>query len=152
MQFWTFLHILSMFGAVTVVVGAEVWANSAMRRGDLGALRAYVRISKRAEAIGGALLLLGIAFGLIAAMTIGWDLTRGWLILAYVLVGLTIIVGAVNQPFMRQVEAALEANEGDEPGADLTALMSSPRTLIVPVLDVIIIGAIIWDMVFKPAF
>jgi uncharacterized membrane protein len=152
MQFWTFLHILSMFGAVTVVVGAEVWANSAMRRSDLGALRAYFRISKRAEAIGGLLLLVGIAFGLIAAMTIGWDLTRGWLILAYVLVGLTIMVGAINQPFVKKVEAALEANEGDEPGPELSTLMSSPRTLIVPALDILIIGTIIWDMVFKPAF
>ena len=152
MQLWTFLHILSMFGAVTVVVGAEIWVNSAMRRSDLGALRAYFRVSKRAEAIGGVLLLVGIAFGLIAAMTIGWDLTRGWLVLAYVLVGLTFVVGGINQPFMKSVKTALDANEGDVAGPELARLFASPRTLIVPAVEILIIGVIIWDMVFKPAF
>jgi uncharacterized membrane protein len=152
MQFWTFLHILSMFSAVTIVIGAEWWVTYAIRRRDLGALRAYFRVSGRAEAAGGILLIVGIAFGLIAAMVIGFDLLQGWLVLAYILVGATLVLGGVNSPYLKQVRNGVTETDGDEPGPELTKLLESKRSVVVAVLDFGIIASIIAVMVFKPVF
>ena len=152
MQLWTFLHIVAMFAAVTVVVGAEWWATYAIRRRDLGALRAFYRISSRADMIGTVLFILGIAFGLIAAVVIGWNLLEGWLVLAYVLVALTIVVGFANAPYLERVKKALEAQEGDEPGPELTRLLRSPRPVIGSIIGAVAVVIIIWDMVYKPTF
>lgn len=152
MQLWTFLHILSMFAAVTVVIGAEWWLTYAVRRRDRGALRAYFRVSGRAEMAGGILLLAGIVFGLVAAVTIGFDLLQGWLVLAYILVGATLVLGGVNSGYLKALKAGVAETEGDQASDRLDHLLGSPRPLIVAGLDFAIIAVIIWSMVYKPAF
>lgn len=152
MQLWTFLHITSMFAAVTIVIGSEWWATYAIRRGDIGALRAYFRVSRRADALGTVLFVAGIAFGLIAAVTIGWDLLRGWLVVAYVLVALTIVVGSLTMPYLGRVEAALPEGDDHEPGPELASLLRSPVPLVASAISGLLIALIIADMVFKPTF
>ena len=152
MQIWTFLHILSMFAAVTVVVGAEGFATYAIRKRDLGALRAYFRFSDKAEAAGGILFIVGIVFGLISAISFGVDLLQGWLVLAYVLVIATIVTGFSTVPFLKKVKVALDANEGDEPGPELSELLASRIPLIASVISWILVALIIGDMVFRPTF
>jgi hypothetical protein len=51
--------------------------------------------------------LLGIGFGLIAAVSIGWDLLEGWLVLAYVLVGMAVVVGGIGGRYAARARAAL---------------------------------------------
>jgi len=150
MQLWTFLHILAMFSAITVVVGAELLANYAIRRRDIGMLRAYFRLGPRADQVGLGLLVLGIVFGLIAALTIGWDLLTAWLIIAYVLVALTLIVGFSSVPYLGRVEAALPDADGDPPSPDLEVLLSSPRLLLTSGASMALTALIIADMVYKP--
>ncbi len=152
MEIWIVLHIISMFAAITLVFGSQVWATHAIRTRDLGSLRAYFRISSKADNLGGVLLLVGIAFGLIAAMVSGFDLLQGWLVVAYVLVGLTLVIGFATVPYLGKLKAALAANEGDEAGPDLEKLLASPIPLIATALGIVIVGAIIWDMVTKPEF
>ena len=150
MQIWTFLHILFMFGAVTVAVGSLLWATSAIRGRDLGSLRAYVRVSGRAHTLSGVLLIAGIVFGLIAAMVMGFDLLQGWLVAVYILLALTLVVGFAATPYLNRLKAALEANEGDAPGPELEKLLASPVAPIATAVSIVLIGAIIYDMVFKP--
>jgi uncharacterized membrane protein len=151
MQIWTFLHILSMFAAVTVVVGTEWWATYAVRRRDAGALRAYFRVAPQAEKVGTILFLLGIVFGLIAAVVIGWNLLVPWLLLTYVLVVVTIAVGFATVPYLKRVEAALP-QDGDASTAEFEAITSSPTTLVASAIGAIAVAAIVALMVYKPTF
>ena len=152
MQIWTFLHILSMFGAVTVALGAQLWVTYAIRNRDLGALRAYYRIQSRADNFSGVLLGLGVIFGLTAAITIGLNLMQSWLIIAYVLVAATLIVGGAMTPYLKRLKAALDVNEGDEPGPEVSQQLDSLMPIAAMAATTIFIAVIIWDMVFKPSF
>lgn len=151
-QIWTFLHILSMFAAVTVVVGTEWWATYAVRRRDAGALRAYFRVAPQAEKVGTILFLAGIVFGLIAAVVIGWDLLVPWLLLTYVLVIVTIAVGFATAPYLKRVEAALPQDGGDATGADFEAITSSRTALVASAISALAVAAIVALMVYKPTF
>jgi uncharacterized membrane protein len=152
MQVWTFLHILSMFSAVTVIVGAELLAISAIRRRDREMLRVYFRIGTRADILGMALFLLGIGFGVVAAMTLGWSLLAGWLVIAYVLAILTVVVGFSSTPYLERLKAALGDGTDTPPGPDLEALLDSRRLPLTSAASIGLTVLLIADMVFKPAF
>ena len=72
-----------------------------------------------------ALFLAGIVFGLIAAMTIGWALFTGWLIIAYVLVTCPVVVGFSSVPYLGRLEAALPESDDAPPGPELEALQAA---------------------------
>ncbi len=150
MQFWTFLHILSMFSAVTIVAGGALFVTWAVRRRDLDGLRVYFRIAPRMDMLGGILFVAGIVFGLIAAMVTGWDLFSTWLIFAYVLVVVVIGTGGAISPYLKRVKIALDANEGEEVGEDLGRLLNSPTAPLAAAVLIAAIALIIADMVYKP--
>jgi uncharacterized membrane protein SirB2 len=153
MQIWTFLHIAAMFGAVMVTAGGALMATWAIRRRDLEALRTYFRMAPRIDAVGGLLFLAGIVLGVINAWVIGWDLLASWLIAAYVLVVLIIIVGGLMRPYLARVKAALAASDEldrDQVSEGLEAQLSRPNATIGSVVLILLIVAVIHDMVFKP--
>ena len=153
MQIWTFLHIAAMFGAVMVTAGGALMATWAIRRRDLEALRTYFRMAPRIDVLGGLLFLAGIVLGVINALVIGWDLLASWLIAAYVLVVLIIIVGGVMGPYLARVKAALAASDEldrDQVSEGLEAQLSRPNATIGSVALILLIVAVIYDMVFKP--
>ena len=152
MQLWTFLHIFTMFLALTVIVGGALLATTVIRRRVIDGMRTYFRLAPRIDSVGAILFVAGIVFGVINAIVGGWDLLSGWLIVAYVLVIAAVLSGAVMTPYLKRVKAALDANEGDEPGAELQALLAAPNALLGAAALLVIIGLIIWDMVFKPTF
>jgi hypothetical protein len=152
MQVWTFLHITFMFASVAISLGWGWFATVAAWRRDLAGLRAYVRISSRTIALELVLALLGIGFGFAAAIAGGLDLLQGWLVLAYVLVGVSLANNIVSGPFVERTKGALEADEGDQPGPELEALLSAPWLYVSSVVSTAIFVVIIWDMVVKPSF
>jgi hypothetical protein len=152
MPVWTFLHVLTMFAAITVIVGAELLSIYAIVRRDRFLLRAYFRVGERADLMGMLLLVLGIVFGLMAAISIGWDLLSGWLILAYVLVGLTIVVGFSSAPYLGRLKAALPEDDAAAAGPELEALLRSRRLPLTSAAAILLTVLIIADMVFKPTF
>lgn len=152
MQFWTFLHIFCMFIAVAAALGTEVFVASAVRRRDLAALRAYERNAAWVDPVGLLFLVAGIAFGLIAAAWGNLDLFQGWLLSAYVLVVIGVIAGVASLPYANRLRAAVRDNEGDEPGEALVTVMASPQPYVWTAVSIVVFGAIIWVMVFKPTF
>ena len=103
--------------------------------------------------VGGLLFLAGIVLGVINAWVIGWDLLASWLIAAYVLVVLIIIVGGVMGPYLARVKAALAASDEldrDQVSEGLEAQLSRPNATIGSVALILLIVAVIYDMVFKP--
>jgi hypothetical protein len=152
MQIWAFLHIATMFAAVTITFGGAWFVVSAARRRDLGALRAYHRIAGPAEGLAGILAITGIGFGVVAAIAGGWDLFQGWLLLAFILVGVAIVVGIASVPFANRLLSAVERTEGDKPGPELEGLLASRQVYGWPIASFVVVILLIADMVFKPQF
>jgi hypothetical protein len=149
---WRFLHIVSMFGALSVGIGAVLVRNAVVRSGDVPAMRRALAVERRlTNRVSLPLFLAGIAFGFVAAVTIGFDLTAPWLVTAYLLVVATFVNAFVlDEPHVRKLQAALAASKDDRPSAELAALTRSKRTRFASVVDAFLWFAIIYTMVMKP--
>jgi hypothetical protein len=153
MPFFKLLHILSMFAMVTIEIGAEFLYAYALSRGDVRTLATVHRISERARLGRWSVvaLIAGILFGLLTAATGGFLFFEGWLIAAYVLIGVLLVTVTM---FLRRAlplgQAAVEADEGRRPADDLVRDMRASRAFLWFGLDVLILAAIIADMVLKP--
>jgi uncharacterized membrane protein SirB2 len=145
------LHIVCMFGTVTLFVGGEVFLAGVARSGDIRAFRRVGAVTKRTDTIAVLLLLAGIGFGLATAVTGHFDLTAGWLITAYVLVGVVFVVGfGYFTPRYERLMKAAEASPDDKPSEELARLLDPRKELFVMLFDVALWGAIIYVMVAKP--
>ena len=148
------LHILSMFAAVTFLVGEALAYAVTIWRGDVVGLAAIRRLLGGRPVIGVAFLLAGIVFGLLTALTGGLDFFAGWLIAAYVLI---VALFAVNgSPWVQRLpklgQEAMEAAAGQRPIEDVKRSMAATRTAIgvAVAANVLLFVAIIADMVLKP--
>jgi uncharacterized membrane protein len=151
MPFWTFLHIVSMFAAVSLTVGGELFALEAGRRRDVAALRAYFRISGRLETLSTVALVAGIVFGLVAASVGGLDLLQGWLVLAYLLVATGFVLGLAGSPYFGRMRAAADASADDHPSPELDRMLASPVPYLLVGGSILVLVVIIWVMVVKPS-
>jgi Zn-dependent protease with chaperone function len=148
------LHILSMFAAVTALVGTEIFIVLAIWRRDVQALAMIYRLTRRPSptVVGLFFLLVGIAFGLLTAATSGFDFLAGWLIAAYVLVVALILVNL--SPPKRKVRKvaieAIEAEAGRRPVEEVERNMANVPTANYFATNLVLLAAIIADMVLKP--
>jgi hypothetical protein len=94
MTFWKFLHIASMFVAVSIFVGQGMLSGAVARSGDVRALRRVLAAEDRFAPVGGGIFLLGIVFGFVTAITGDLDLTATWLIIGYVLAAIILVNAA----------------------------------------------------------
>jgi hypothetical protein len=146
------LHILSMFGAVTLLLGEALAYGVAIRRQDVRALAAIRRITGRRPIVGAVLLLAGVVFGLLTAWTGTFDFLDGWLIAAYLLV---VAMFAFNaSPLVQQLprlgDQAIDVEAG-RPNADgLVVAMANSHAVLAVAVNVALFAAIILDMVLKP--
>jgi hypothetical protein len=83
---WKFLHIASMFAAVSIFVGQGMLSGVVARTGDVRAMRRILAAEDRFGPIGGGIFLLGLVFGFVTAIVGDVDLTQPWLLIAYGLV------------------------------------------------------------------
>ncbi|MDF2735785.1 MAG: putative integral rane protein [Chloroflexota bacterium] len=148
------LHILSMFAAVTFLVGEALLYARAISRGDVAGLAGVRRLVGGRPVVGAIFLMSGIVFGVLTALTGGIDFFAGWLIAAYVLmVALFVINGSPwVQRLPRLGQEAMEAVAGQRPVEEVAAAMVSIRTSasIAVAVNVTLFAAIIADMVLKP--
>jgi hypothetical protein len=148
---WKFLHIASMFAAVSIFVGQGMLTGVVAQSGDVRALRRVLAAGDRFAPIGGGLFLLGIVFGFVTAIVGELDLTQAWLVIAYVLV--LFIIGtafAYHASYDAKLKAAANASPDDRPSEQLRALVESPRGKVINVVDGLVWLAIIFVMVTKP--
>ena len=151
MTFWKFVHIVSMFLAVSIFVGQGMLSGVVARSGDVRALRRVLAAEDRFAPMGGGIFLLGIVFGFITAIVGPFDLTQTWLIVSYVLAAAILVNAFVyHLPQARKLEAAAEASPDDQMSADLRALVEAPSVVWINVLDGVLWLAIIYLMVVKP--
>ena len=154
MLIFKLLHIWSMFAAVTLLVGEALFYARAILRADVAGLAAVRRLVGGRPVVGAAFLVAGIVFGLLAALTGGFDLLAGWLLAAYALM---VALFAVNgSPWVQRLPRlgleAMQAEAGQRPVDDVVRAMAGTRTavLVAVVLNVALFAAIILDMVVKP--
>jgi uncharacterized membrane protein len=151
MLYLKFLHILSMFTAVSMFVGGEFYLSSMERSGDVRAIRRAYQAGKKLDGIGVAAAILGAVLGIVTALAGELDLTQTWLILAYVLFVAIMAMGiAYWTPRSKRVLAAAEASPDDAPSPELSAVINRPADKGFVVLDLFLWAGIIFVMVIKP--
>ncbi|MCI0636314.1 MAG: DUF2269 domain-containing protein [Actinobacteria bacterium] len=151
MTFWKFLHIASMFLAVSIFVGQGMLSGAVARSGDVRALRRVLAAEDRFAPVGGGIFLLGIVFGFVTAIVGDLDLTQTWLVIGYALSAVILLNAFVyHVPQARKLEAAAEASPDDRPSDELRALIQAPSLVWMNAFDGLVWLAIIYVMVAKP--
>jgi hypothetical protein len=148
------LHILSMFSVVAMEIGAEFLYAFAIARRDVRALATVHRILEQARLgpISIAVFISGVVFGLLTALTGGFNFLAGWLIAAYVLVAVILVGGSRLWPkvLLPLGAKAVEAEAGQRPVDDVVREMAASRAVWWHVAMATIFVLIILDMVLKP--
>ena len=149
--FWKFLHIASMFLAVSIFVGQGMLSGTIARSGDVRAIRRVLAAEDRFAPVGGGVFLLGIVFGFVTAIVGDFDLTQTWLVIGYVLAALILVTAFVYHiPTATKLKALADASPDDEPSAELRAFVDAPIGRVVNVIDGVLWLALIYVMVAKP--
>ena len=148
---WKFLHIATMFVAVSIFVGQGMLSGAVARSGDVPALRRVLGAEDRFAPIGGAMFILGIVFGFLTAITGDFDLTQTWLLIAYVLTLFILVNGLTyHRAQAEKLKAAAAASPDDQPSDELRAIAGAPSVAAMNTIDGIAWLAIIYVMVAKP--
>jgi hypothetical protein len=149
---WRLLHILSMFGAVAVLAGGGLVRNAVLHTGDVRAIRQALAVERRlANRLGAPLLVTGIGFGLVTAVQMGYPLLAPWLVIAYGLLALNLLNGAVlYERHARGLATAAATTTDLTASGELARLIRSPRTWVLNAVDAVLWVGLIVTMVLKP--
>ena len=151
MPIFVFLHVLTMFVAVAMAYGPAALMVVASRRRDVRALRAITATSNRLGPVVAMAFMLGLVFGIIAIFVHGFDPLQGWLIIAYILFALSLVMTLMfTNPWLRKVQAAAEASADEQISPELEGLVNSVRNQVLLAVDALLIVLLIADMVLKP--
>jgi uncharacterized membrane protein len=151
MLVFKFLHIVTMFAAVTLVFGSIVFADLIARRGDAATYLRLDAIVQRTDLVGGGLFLAGIVFGFATALTGGFDLTASWLLLAYVLVAAIFVEGIlITLPRYNHIRQVAMNGDPATAGAEIARLVRAPAHVALVVIVALLWLSVIYVMVFKP--
>ncbi len=145
-----YLHIFTMFLAVAVSVGSELVLHQVAATESVVALRTVLGA---VEPLGKAIPMLygiGFLFGLIAAITVGFNLLAPWLLMAYALFVVTMALGARTTKWATLVGRAVATNQGDTPSPELQQLLADKRARQMLWINLIVVALIVFLMVFKP--
>jgi hypothetical protein len=148
--FWIlFLHIATMFMAVTISYGGVIFLIVALHAGRSEAVRSITAAAKPIGRLVPVFYFTAGAFGLIAAIVNNFNLLAPWLIIAYVLFALLTILGAaITAPTIEKYGVAV-AGVPDGP-LPREAIAMNRRFYQVEVIDFLLLFLVIFDMVVKP--
>jgi uncharacterized membrane protein len=144
-------HILSTFAMLAIFLGGEFLYSYAVWRRDVRALAwVYGLLEKRIHLpfFGLGFLAAGMVFGLLTLQTGGFDFVEGWLIAAYLLVGLFLV--PIRIPLGRLADKAVEAEAGQRPVEDLVREMAASSAVFFFPINAAIFAATILGIVLKP--
>lgn len=146
-----FLHIAAMFSAVTIGIGSEIVLHRIAQTHNVRAIRGIFALASRFERLSMVLFALGVIFGLIAAASGSFNFFAPWLLTAYALI---VVIGAngsfVLGAWVKKVEVAVAAYNGDMPSAELIRLLDDQFARYALLVDILLFIAVIYVMVAKP--
>jgi len=146
-----YLHIVTMFFAVALALSSEIVVRRVAGTLDPRAISTTVeRVAPLGKITTGA-FLLGLAFGVIAALTGHINLLAPWLLMSYGAFVLAMAVGGlITDPWVGRLGAAAAASPSDTPSDELRTVVGDPRARWATVLLMVIIATIVFFMVVKP--
>jgi uncharacterized membrane protein len=147
-----FFHLL---GAVSFFAGAAVAGTlqyAAIRRDRPSEVYAFLRLAPAGAALVGIGALLTLAFGIALARHEGIGFSAGWIQAALGLWVASMVLGAYGGRTARRARHLAErlAAEGDEPSAELHALVAAPLPLAASCASGLMLLAILALMVWQP--
>ncbi len=150
MRVFVFLHVLTMFFAVAISGGIELFLMRIARSRDARTIRTVFALHQRMVRFIPIAFMLGLAFGVIAIFVNGFNPFAGWLLLAYPLFVGGILTGQFGVGPWAEGVIAAAATSGDEGSAELDAAVASPRGRNSMILYWLLVAAIVFVMVVKP--
>ena len=151
MRIFVFLHIATMFAAVTGTLGPTLLLRRIGKSGDVPAIRRSFAMAAPIIKVAPGLYGLGAALGVVAIFTNGFNPFQPFLLIAYGLFVVATFVGIrFNAPWFQRVAEASAASPDAAPSPELTAEIESPIARFLDWFDPIIILLFIFDMVVKP--
>lgn len=147
-----YLHVVAMFFFVAMAVSGELVTRRVAASHDVGAIRTTVRqVKVLVGPVASVLLVAGIAFGVIAALTGQINLLAPWLIIAYVAFLGAIGIGfGVTDPWVGRLERAAQASAIETPSADLVDVIRDPIARFGTWALMVLIAVLVFTMVVKP--
>jgi hypothetical protein len=151
MRIFVFLHVLSMFTAVTASYGPAFLEHRAAATRHVPTIRGVFSMAKVLGPFIPVFFLAGLGFALIAIFTEGFNPFRPWLLIAYVLFAIGVFDGVrIHAPYARAVGIAAEASPDTAPSPELSRALDNPQEEFAHWLDYAVIAALIFDMIVKP--
>ena len=146
-----FLHIATIFAAVTVSFGSGLVMRLAYLTGRLEAVRGVALASRPVGVLIPILFVAGGLFGLLTTVAFGYNLLAPWLVIAYVLWLVAMAEGAVvNRDFAQRLQPLLAGSADGPITSPIVSLFSEPKVLAGTVVDYVVVIALVFDMVVKP--
>lgn len=146
-----FLHVLTMFAAVANALIGEVVLHVLGRSGNVEGIRAFMTALGPLLKVTPLLFLVGLGFGLAAAIVGGINLLAPWLVASYVVFAIAMAVGAtMSDPWATSVGRAAEASPAGAPSAELTAALHDRRGIVSTAILMTALSVIVFLMVVKP--
>ena len=150
MRTFVFLHVITMFSAVALSGGSEIFLMQIARTRNAPAIRTAFEVHSRMVKLIPAVFMVGLVFGLIAIFVNQFNPFAPWLLLAYPLFVAGILTGVVGiGPWADRVREAA-ATSGDETSPELEAAIANPRGRYAQIGFWLVVAAIVFVMVVKP--
>ena len=146
-----FLHISITFTAMTVAYAPTIvlWVVYSTRQ--VAGIRTVVPVVARIGLLLPVLFILGGLFGLFTAIAFGYNLLAPWLVIAYVLFAIMMLIGVTEQrTWPMRLASTLETTPDGPVTPAIVALFRSPRMLAAEASSLAIVFLLIFDMVVKP--
>jgi len=147
-----FFHLLGAFALIAGTVLAGVAFEAARRRRLASEIALLLGLTRVGVVLVGVGTLLVLAFGLRLVDLGHWGFGAGWIVATFVLLGLTIVLGAVGgQRPKRARKLAARLRDEDAAGTrELRALLDDRLALAANYVSALLLLAIVVLMVFKP--
>ncbi|HXI46334.1 MAG TPA: hypothetical protein VNH13_08530 [Candidatus Acidoferrales bacterium] len=146
-----FGHITVMFVAITVAYGSGLMARLAYMTGQVAAVRGVGMAAARLGPFIPILFILGGLLGLFTAVSVGANLLAPWLVIAYSLWTIAMLIGILeNRPWGMKLGAILARTPDGPLTPELSAMFTDRRVVIGTVVDYALVLLLIYDMVVKP--
>lgn len=149
MRIFVFLHVLTMFFAIAISGGIELFLLRIAGTRDAHTIRTVFELHQKLVRYIPIAFMVGLAFGVTAIFVHGYNPFAAWLLLAYPLFVAGILTGALGVgPWAERVIAA--ASSGDGASEQLDAAVQSARGRNAMILFWLVTAAIVFVMVMKP--
>jgi hypothetical protein len=150
MRIFVFLHVLTMFAAVAVSGGVELFLLQIAGTRNAAVIRTTFEVHQRLVRMVPLTFMLGLVFGVIAIFLNDFNPFAPWLLFAYPLFVSGILTGALGIGPWADAVIRAAATSGEAASPELEAAIADRRGRLAQVGFWVVVAAIVFVMVVKP--